>query len=82
MKNLPANFTDNHKTDYFYEKSIAITNKANNGTVNDGKSNGKSLVDMIKNEKNSGFGFNIDERINRILSKNKEKYIFLLIKLI
>jgi len=75
MKNLPANYgfeNNQQKSDYFYEKSIAITNKATNGTV-DGKSTGKSLVDMVKNEKTSGFGFNIDERINRILSKNKEK---------
>merc|ERR1712032_613147 len=72
MKNLPANYGnfENQKSDYFYEKST--TNKALYGTV-DGKSNGKSLLDMVKNDKTSGFGFNIDERINRILSKNKDK---------
>merc|ERR1711957_1018441 len=64
--------------DYFYDKSM--TNKANNGTV-DGKSTGKSLVDMVKNEsKTSGFGFNIDERINRILQKNNKEKDFELTK--
>merc|ERR1712032_1517391 len=74
MKNPPLNYNnkDISRNEHFtiYEKSE--TNKGLNGT-NDGKSNGKSLVDMVKNEKNSSFGFNIDERINRILNKTKEK---------
>ncbi len=30
---------------------------------------------MVKNEKITSLGFNIDEKINRILHKNKDKYI-------
>ena len=72
MRFPPANFNKNtnekEKSYNFFDKST----KAINGTV-DGKSTGKSLVDMVKNEKTSGFGFNIDEKINRILHKTKEK---------